>query len=175
MKSSRFSRSASAVLGAAPDAIFRTLTDIEGLPRWNTVVTSVLQSPLELEIGSEWVVEVHALGQSWPSRSRVEVLDLASRRFAYRSCSDDGNPSYALWSWTVAGHPAGSRVTVTWEIHPATFWRRVLLVRIRDRQLRRTEVPDSLRALDAAAREPRGATEVETPRQMTATNSGGNR
>jgi hypothetical protein len=39
---------------------------------------------------------------------------------------------------------------VTWELHPATFWRRVLLVRIRARQLSRTEIPASLAALARA-------------------------
>jgi hypothetical protein len=50
----------------------------------------------------------------------------------------------------VTDDPAGSRVTVTWSLHPATFWRRVLLGRIRARQLANTEVPTSLTALAAA-------------------------
>lgn len=142
----------SAVLDATPDAIFRTLTDIGRLPEWNSVIRRVLELPPTLEPGVEWVVELHALGQTWPSRSRVEVIDPTERRFAYRACTDDGNPSFALWTWAVAEDPAGSRVTVTWDLHPATFWRRVLLARIRARQLARTEVPASLRALEAAAR-----------------------
>jgi hypothetical protein len=36
-------------------------------------------------------------------------------------------------------------------LRPVTFWRRVLLGRIRARQLARTEVPTSLAALAAAA------------------------
>ncbi len=78
--------------------------------------------------------------------------DAEARRFAYRSWTDDGNPSYAGWSWEVAEDPAGSRVTVAWELHPVTFWRRVLLVRIRARQLSRRELPESLTALAAAAK-----------------------
>lgn len=143
--------SASAVVPAGPDAVFRVLTDLARLPEWNQAVTTVLELPPELAPGAEWVVEMHALGQSWPSRSRVEVIDHAERLFAYRACTDDGNPSYAHWAWTVDPHPSGSRVTVTWELHPATFWRRLLLARIRARQLARTEVPASLRALGRAA------------------------
>lgn len=104
------------------------------------------------------MVELHALGQTWPSRSRIEAIDATERRFAYHACTDDGNLSYTQWTWTVAEAPAGSRVTVTWDLHPATFWRRVLLARIRARQLARTEVPASLRALGAAAQNPEQAT-----------------
>lgn len=142
--------SASAIVPASPDAVFRTLTDIAGLPAWNAAMTSVINEPAVLEVGAEWVVEFRALGQSWRSRSTVEQLDVAGRRFAYRSCTDDGNPSYARWDWVVADDSAGSRVTVTWDLHPVTFWRRILLARIRARQLARTELPTSLAALAAA-------------------------
>ena len=142
--------SASAIVTASPDAVFRTLTDIAGLPAWNAAMTSVIDEPATLEVGAEWVVEFHALGQRWRSRSTVEQLDVAGHRFAYRSATDDGNPSYAQWDWVVADDRTGSRVTVTWDLHPVTFWRRILLARIRARQLRRTEVPTSLAALAAA-------------------------
>lgn len=140
------------VVDVDPEVLFRTLTDVDRLPEWNTAITRVLDRPEVLAPGSEWVVEMHALAQSWPSRSRVEAIDAQEGRFSYRSCTDDGNPSYALWSWTVATDPGGSRVTVTWELHPETFWRRVLLGRIRARQLARSEVPTSLTALATAAR-----------------------
>lgn len=140
---------ASAVAPASPDELFRTLTDMAGLPSWNAAMTSVVSSPPDLQLGAEWVVEFHALGQTWRSRSRIEELDVAGRRFAYRSGTDDSNPSYARWGWDVADDPAGSRVTVTWELHPVTFWRRVLLSRIRARQLAKGEVPASLVALAA--------------------------
>ena len=143
--------SATAVVAASPEAVFSTLTDIAELPAWNARMTSVIDQPVELAVDAEWVVEFHALGQTWRSRSTVEQLDVAGRRFAYRSATDDGNPSYARWTWEVADDPAGSRVTVTWELHPVTFWRRILLARIRARQLRRTELPTSLAALAAAA------------------------
>jgi uncharacterized protein YndB with AHSA1/START domain len=142
--------SASAIVPASPDVVFRTLTDIAGLPAWNARMTSVIDQPVALEVGAEWVVEFHVVGRSWRSRSTVEELDVAGRRFAYRSRTDDGNPSHANWAWNVAGDPAGSRVTVTWELHPVTFWRRVLLSRIRARQLARDELPTSLAALAAA-------------------------
>jgi hypothetical protein len=143
---------AHASASSTADAVFRTLTDIAGLPGWNRSMTAVIEQPDRLEVGSEWVVELHALGQTWRSRSIVEELDVAGQRFVYRSATDDGNPSYARWTWDVADDGDGSRVTVTWELRPATFWRRVLLARIRALQLARTEVPASLAALARAAR-----------------------
>lgn len=143
--------SASAVVAANPDAVFRTLTDIARLPTWNERMTSVVDQPAVLEPGADWVVEFQVFGRRWRSRSTVEEIDVNSRRFAYRSRTDDGNPSYGRWTWEVAEDPAGSRVTVTSELHPVTFWRRVLLGRIRARQLARTELPASLAALAAAA------------------------
>ena len=138
---------ASTLVPVSADAAFRTLTDIERLPEWNDAMTSVIEKPDRLEVGAEWLVEFHALGQTWRSRSVVEEIDYAGRRFVYRSGTDDGNPSFARWTWDVSGHDHGSQVAVSWELHPATFWRRVLLVRIRARQLARTEIPASLAAL----------------------------
>jgi len=145
-------KKADAVLDASPDAVFGALTDIAHLPEWNDAIVKVVEPLRALEPGAEWVVKVRALGQSWNSRSRVTAVDPAQGRFSYRSCTDDGNPSYALWAWTVEPDPAGSRVAVTMELHPATFWRRVLLARIRARQMGRTELPSSLHALGAAAK-----------------------
>jgi hypothetical protein len=138
--------------GRHPDAVFRTLTDIAGLPSWNARMTSVIHQPSAPEVGAAWVVDFNVLGRRWRSRSTVEELDVARRRFAYRSRTDDGNPSYRRWTWDVAEDPAGSRVSVRWELHPVTFWRRVLLGRIRARQLARTELPASLAALGAASK-----------------------
>ncbi|MDP1793406.1 MAG: SRPBCC family protein [Acidimicrobiales bacterium] len=142
---------ASMVMTASADAVFATLTDIKDLPTWNAAMTSVVASPADLVVGAEWVVEFHALGQTWRSRSVVEELDVAARRFVYRAGTDDGNPSFATWAWDVTEDPAGSRVTVSWDLRPVTFWRRMLLVRVRARQLARTEVPASLAALGLAA------------------------
>jgi uncharacterized protein YndB with AHSA1/START domain len=76
---------ASAIVPASPDAVFRTLTDIAGLPAWNARMTSVIDQPVALEVGAVWVVEFQVLGRSWRSRSTVEEIDVAGRRFAYRS------------------------------------------------------------------------------------------
>lgn len=147
----------SAVIAASPDAVYRTLTDIDRLPTWNQRMTRVVDRPAALTPGSEWVVEFNVLGRTWRSRSVVDELDADARRFAYRSRTDDGNPSEASWSWEVADDPGGSRVTVTWSLRPVTFWRRVLLGRVRARQLVRSEVPASLVALASATVDARAA------------------
>jgi hypothetical protein len=79
------------------------------------------------------------------------LLDASARRFEYTSRTDDADPSYTLRSWTVSGTERGSRVSVSWELNPKTFWRRVLLVRVRQHQLLKSEVPTSLAALGGAA------------------------
>lgn len=135
-------------IAADPDVTLRTLCDLDRLPDWNPGITRLIEAPEALVPGAEWVVEVAALGQRWPSRSRLSVLDEAARRFEYRSMTDDGNPSYAEWVWVVRPAAHGCEVSVSWTLHPATFWRRVLLGRIRLRQLRRSEVPASLDALE---------------------------
>jgi uncharacterized protein YndB with AHSA1/START domain len=144
--------SASRVIEASPDDVFSTITDVARLPEWNEAITALIQRPERVEVGAQWVVEMHALGRTWHSRSIVETLDPIGRCFAYRSATDDGNPSFALWTWIVAGQPDGALVTVASELHPHTFWRRVLFVRIRSRQLARTELVSSLGALEAVAK-----------------------
>jgi uncharacterized protein YndB with AHSA1/START domain len=134
-------------IAADPDAIFQLIITPDRLPEWNSAITGVVDAPEHLTIGSRWVVTVHALGQSWPSRSTVVELDPDARVFAYRSQSDDGNPSHAEWSWKVSAAPGGSDVAVSYALHPATFWRRVLLAKIRNRQLRRTELPGTFTSL----------------------------
>jgi uncharacterized protein YndB with AHSA1/START domain len=144
---------ASGIISKAPSTVFRLLTDIDRLPEWNRVVVDVVERPEELRPGVEWVVRFKAMGSSWESRSTLEQYDPDQHVFAYRSCTDDGNPSYARWRWVVEpADDGGSRVTVSWELHPQTFWRRALPVRIRSRQLRR-EVPASIQALAGALRE----------------------
>ena len=145
-------RSSSAVVPASPDSVFATLTNIEGLPSWNSRMTRVVEHPAVLQPGAEWVVEFRVFGRTWHSRSTVDEFDAESRRFAYRSRTDDNNPSEASWAWSVADDPAGSRVTVSWSLRPITFWRRALLVHMRARQLAHTEVPASLAALAAASK-----------------------
>jgi len=75
------------------------------------------------------------------------VLEESLRRFEYSPRTDDGNPSVARWTWSVDETAAGTVVTVTWQLCPATFWRRALLGRIRQHQLAASELPASLQAL----------------------------
>ena len=144
-----------AVVPASPDEVFATLTDPVRLPVWNTAIRRLVQAPDQLADGAEWVVELHVLGRTWHSRSRVQTIDRSGRTFAYRSQTDDGNPSYADWHWTVAEQPGGrSLVSVTFTLHPKTLWRRVLFVHVRRRQLAAHEVPSSLAALATTAKAP---------------------
>jgi uncharacterized protein YndB with AHSA1/START domain len=142
--------SATAHVAAPPDDVFAVLTAVARLPEWNRGITEVVEAPDAMAPGAVWKVRIRALGQSWVSRSRVEALDAAARRFAYRSQSDDGNPSYADWEWLVVPEHDGARVTVAVDLNPRTFWRRHLLVKIRRRGLRR-EMVDSLAALGEAS------------------------
>jgi uncharacterized protein YndB with AHSA1/START domain len=141
-------RQVTGVVSASPDVVFDLITTPARMSEWNRAIVRTVEAPAQLEPGAQWVVELHALGQSWPSRSTVNVLDRATRRFCYRSQTDDGNPSHADWTWDVTDAPGGSQVTVTVELRPLTFWRRVLLAHIRARQLR-SEMRDSLAQLAA--------------------------
>jgi uncharacterized protein YndB with AHSA1/START domain len=142
---------ASQFVAAPAGDVFALITTPERLPEWNGAIVRVVDAPDRLFPRAEWVVQLSALGQSWPSRSTVVALDPRARHFAYRSQTDDGNPSYADWSWSIADAPGGCEVTVSCALHPATFWRRVLLSKIRSWQLRHRELPASLRALASAA------------------------
>lgn len=135
------------VVHADPGGIFELVTDIRRLPEWNAIITRVVEQSATIEPGDEWVVELKAFGSSWRSRSQVLDLDPATGRFAYRSQTDDGNPSYGDWVWHVTEDPAGSRVAIEWKLYPRTFWRRTLLARMRH-WLLRNEVRDSLRSLE---------------------------
>jgi Polyketide cyclase / dehydrase and lipid transport len=141
------------VTGRVPkpaEDVFVFLTDVDRLPEWNAIISEVVERPGVLQRDTEWVVRIKAMGTSWASRSRVEECDVERRVFSYRSCTDDGNPSYAIWRWQVEPDTGdASRVTVSWDLHPETFWRRILLARIRSRALGR-EVPASIEALTRA-------------------------
>jgi len=139
--------SVSAQVAASPSAVFSIVTDVSRLAEWNEAITDVVEAPEHLEAGSVWKVRLHALGQTWVSKSQVSVIDSVTGRFAYRSQSDDGNPSYVDWEWQVDADPDGSIVTLTADINPITFWRKHLLVRIRRPALRK-EMRASLAALD---------------------------
>src|SRR5258708_39635988 len=124
-------------LDASREEVFSLVTDISRLPDWNRAITDVVEAPERLDTGAVWKVRLHALGQSWVSKSTVSVLDRAEGRFAYRSQSDDGNPSYADWEWHIEPDGTGSAVTVSVDMNPITFWRRHLLIRIRRPVLRK--------------------------------------
>jgi uncharacterized protein YndB with AHSA1/START domain len=141
--------SATLRISAPAEAVFRLVSDPTKLPEWNHAITEVVEAPDHLASGSVWKVKIHAFGQSWVSRSQVSTLNSATGRFAYRSQSDDGNPSYADWEWHIEPDQDGSKVTVSVDLNPVTFWRKYLLVRIRRPALRK-EMQDSLEALGAA-------------------------
>jgi hypothetical protein len=93
------------------------------------------------------VIQMRAMGGRWPSRARALIVDRTALSFEHRSCSDDGNPSYALWSWRVSPGERGSTLTVTWAAYPRSFWRKLLIARVR-RPLLADEVRASLAGMD---------------------------
>jgi hypothetical protein len=108
-----------------------------------------VEAPAELADESEWVVQMRANGARWKSRSHLEAIDAAGRRFAYVSRTDDDNPSRALWAWQLTPKGTGTEVTVRWELRPLTFFRQRLAAPLRHRQLKR-EVRASIGAAAAA-------------------------
>ena len=123
-------------VSASPGAVFELVTDIARLPEWNRCISTVVEAPASLPPGTEWVVKIRPPGLlPWNSRSRVEEYDPDGLRFAYRSQSDDGNPSYAVWTWALRPDGDGTLVTVDWEGNPKTFWRQRLFAPMRRRQL----------------------------------------
>ena len=138
------------ILSVSADDLFNLISSAQRLPEWNEHIHHVVDAPSgEARPGDEWVVEIRAMGSKWNSRSRIEDVDRDGRRFALRSQTDDGNPSYALWRWEITPNGDGSEIVVSWELYPKTFWRRALLSRIRHRQLVQ-EVHASLRAAEGA-------------------------
>ena len=152
----QFQDQATAHIDASPALAFGTITDLRRLPEWNNRIPEVLEEPAgPLADGVEWKVQMSVPPARWVSHARVLRYDPVQLTFQHVSDSDDGNPSFAVWTWTVTAEGDGAVVTVTWDVHPETFWRRFLLARIRRRQLVR-EVSASLHALryHLAAREP---------------------
>lgn len=142
-----FQGEATTVIDADPDLVFASLTDIARLPGWNQRITGVVQPPdRPLAAGVEWKVQMAVPPAKWVSRAEVIAYDPGARTFAHRSQSDDGNPSYVEWRWTVAAAEHGSLVRVAWEVHVMTFWRQFLFAKVRRPQLA-DEVPASLDAL----------------------------
>ena len=143
-----FNGTASQVIDADPDVVFAAITDLDRLPEWNAHVPTIVERPdRPLAKDVEWVVRINAMGSHWNSRSRVVAYDPHERRFQHFTQSDDGNPSYANWTWQVMPTDDGrSRLEVRWDAHPKTFWRRALFAKIRRSNLR-SEVPTSLATL----------------------------
>jgi uncharacterized protein YndB with AHSA1/START domain len=97
-------------MAANPEAVFDLVTDLDRLPEWNATVDQITERPASLAVGAEWVAVMHPRrSPSWKSRSTVEDIDRDRRCFVYKSRNEDGNPSYARWTWEVvpAGHAAG--------------------------------------------------------------------
>jgi uncharacterized protein YndB with AHSA1/START domain len=134
---------------APPDEVFDLITSVDRLPEWNACIAKVLEPRTGLEEGAQWVVEMNVHGMRWPSRSTLIECDRGARRYTYRSQSDDGNPSFALWTWELSpADGGGTDVTLRWNFNPRTFWRKAILVRIRNRQSRH-ETHASMRAMQA--------------------------
>jgi len=64
-------------------------------------------------------------------------------------------------------YPDGALATVASDLHPLTFWRRVLFIRIRSRQLAHTE-------LTQFTRRARNSRDRTIPSTVPETNPGGN-
>jgi len=142
-----FHGSVTVEVAAYADDLFALITDIDRLPQWNDAIDSIVEWAGVIEPGAEWVVVMHVPKlPRWRSRSRAEIVDADSRRFVYRSQTDDSNPSYAQWTWELEPTAAGTRISVTWEGHPKTIGRKLLGAPIRRPQLER-EVVASLDAL----------------------------
>lgn len=135
-------------LSVRPEDFFDLISSARRLPEWNEHIHHVVQAPHRAPLaGDEWVVEIRAMRSRWNSRSQLQDVDRSGLRFTLVSQTDDGNPSYALWTWEITPANGASTVTVRWELHPETFWRKMLISRIRHRQLKE-EVRTSLRAAE---------------------------
>ncbi len=66
-------------VAAPPDDVFALITTPERLPKWSSAIVRVVDAPDKLQPGAEWVVQLSALGQSWPSRSTVVDIDPQAR------------------------------------------------------------------------------------------------
>src|SRR5207249_3959260 len=126
-------------------------TDVDRLPEWNRAIEDVRERPDAMAPGAEWVVTMHPPRYPrWRSRSTCLEIDAARGVFAYRTRTDDGNPSWAGWRWEITPESGGSRVVVSYDLNPRTWWRTRLFSRMRNRDLSRNEIPQSLAAIAGA-------------------------
>jgi uncharacterized protein YndB with AHSA1/START domain len=143
----QFHGQTSAIIDASPTKVFAAITQVDRVSQWNKRIASVVRAPgTPLGEGAEWTVQMWVPPAKWKSRSHVVEYDPDRLVFEHTSQSDDGNPSYLAWRWTVAPDSGGSKVTVEWTGYPRTFWRQLIFARYRSKQLR-SEVPASLDAL----------------------------
>ena len=61
--------SASETVPATPDEVFDLITNVDRLPEWNAHLPKVVQPAVLCDEGDERVMEIHALGGHWNSRS----------------------------------------------------------------------------------------------------------
>jgi uncharacterized protein YndB with AHSA1/START domain len=142
-----FHGTAAGYIDAAPDDVFALVTDINRLPEWNAAIETVAERPDSLLVGDEWVVVMHPPKlPRWRSRSTVLAVDSDVRLFAYRTRTDDNNPTHVDWSWSVVPDEGGAQVVVSWDADLKTFGRRIIGPLLRRPALRR-EVPASLESL----------------------------
>jgi uncharacterized protein YndB with AHSA1/START domain len=145
----QFEGRATTRVDAPAHAVFDLITDIDRLPTWNNAIERIVDRPGTLDAGTEWVVVMHPPRlPRWNSRSRVQEIDRDRLRFSYETQSDDGNPSFARWTWQVVTDGEGAAVEVCWDVHPETIGRKLFAARLRWKGLAR-EVPASLAALEA--------------------------
>ena len=147
----RFTSHVSSEVAAPAPEVYAALTDVDALPSWNAHVDRVLEPVAgPMAVGAVWVIrmKIPAPPTSWPSRATCTTYEADRLVFAHRSVTDDGNPSFVEWRWQVTPlDSARCRVEVVWSVNPRTFWRRLLLARVRRPQLV-SEVTHSLRALE---------------------------
>ena len=148
-----FSLHARTVVDAPAADVFDLITDIDRLPEWNAEIPRVVERPAALVPEAQWVVEIHAMHTRWNSRSQVVDVDRVRGIFRYRSRSDDGNPSYADWTWEVTEGPEGTTVHVSVEGRPRTFLRKHFFSHVRPRGLQKA-MEQSLRALRTRVQNP---------------------
>jgi uncharacterized protein YndB with AHSA1/START domain len=132
-----FHGTATTQVPAPPDEVFAVITDVDRLSDWNRAIERTIEGASALTPGAEWVVLMHPPGlPSWRSRSRLVEIEPGAR-FAYRTNTDDDNPSFATWQWTLEPTDTGSQVSVSWDVYPKTIGRRLLAAPLRRRMLRR--------------------------------------
>src|SRR3954468_5066876 len=87
-------------VAAPPAAVYELITDVGRLTEWNDCIEALVETPSVFETGAQWGVRMHVPGMGrGDSRSTVAELDVRARRFVHRTQTDDGNPSWAIWTW----------------------------------------------------------------------------